>query len=149
VAQVLDHLAITHARVADVVRKWIAEAQAKGVGPETGINSVLGTIPTERILDRSQKVAAPAAIVPRSDIDSETAWSELEAAREKLRAAFLTGDGLALEQVIQPHPVLGPINMYQWVLFNGSHEARHTLQIHEIAAAFKASAEAATSGREQ
>src|SRR4030095_12876232 len=108
-------------------------------------SSVLGTIPTERILDRTKKVAAPERIVPRSDVDAETAWSEFEEARAKLRAAFLTGDGLALEEVIKPHPVLGPINMYQWVLFNGSHEGRHTLQIRELAAAFNSPAEAATS----
>ena len=134
VAQVLEHLAIAHSRVAAGVSKWIAEAKAAGLGPETGNSSLLGTIPTERITDRSQKVQAPETILPRSDLDADTAWTELEQAREKLRAAFLSGDGLALEQVIKSHPVLGPINMYQWVLFNGSHEARHTLQIREIAA---------------
>src|SRR5262245_36280277 len=134
VAQVLDHLAIVHSRVAAGVSKWIAAAKAAGLGPETGNSSLLGTIPTERITDRSQKVQAPETILPRSDVDADTAWIELEWASEKLRAAFLSGDGLALEQVIQSHPVLGPINMYQWVLFNGSHEARHTLQIREIAA---------------
>jgi hypothetical protein len=148
VAQVLDHLAIVNTRVAAAVGKWIAEAQANGLGPETTTSSVLGTIPTERILDRTQKVQAPETILPRSDVDAETAWTELETAQEKLRAAFLTGDGLALEQVIQPHPVMGPINMYQWVLFNGSHEARHTLQIRELAAAFNSPAEAATSASE-
>ncbi len=75
---------------------------------------------------------APETILPRSDVDAENAWSELEQAREKLRAAFLSGDGLALEEVVQSHPVLGPINMYQWTLFNASHEARHALQIREI-----------------
>src|SRR3954451_14251866 len=135
VAQVLDHLAIVHNRVAAVVGKWIGEAQAKGLGPETATTPVLGTIPTERILDRSRKVPAPEAIVPRSEIDAATAWNEFEEAQEKLCAAFLTGDGLALEQVVQPHPVLGPLNMYQWVLFDGSHEARHVLQVREIAAA--------------
>jgi hypothetical protein len=139
VAQVLDHLAIVHRRVATLISKSIAEAQAAGLGPETSTSPVLNTIPAERILDRSRKVQAPEAIVPRSDVDAETAWSELAEAQEKLRAAFLTGDGLALEQVIQPHPVLGPINMYQWTLFNGSHEARHTLQIREIGATLKAS----------
>ena len=134
VAQILDHLAIAHSRVAALVSKSIAEAQAKGIGPETATSSVLGTIPTERILDRTQKVQAPETIVPRSEIDAETAWHDLEQAHEKLRAALLSGDGLALDQVIQPHPVLGPINMYQWVLFNGSHEARHTLQVLEVAA---------------
>jgi len=144
VAQVLDHLAIVHGRVAAGVGKWIAEAQGPGLGPETATSSVLNTIPAERILDRTQKVQAPEAIVPRNEVDAETAWVELEQAHEKLRAAFLSGDGLALEQVIQPHPVLGPINVYQWVLFSGSHEARHTLQIHEIGAALKSAAAASS-----
>jgi hypothetical protein len=136
VAQVLDHLAIAHSRVAAVVSKSIAEARAAGLGGETDESPVLNTVPTERILDRTNKVPAPEGILPRDDVDAETAWADLERAREKLRAAFLTGDGLALEQVIKPHPALGPINMYQWTLFNGSHEARHTLQIREIAQHF-------------
>ena len=142
VAQILDHLAIAHNRVAAGVSKWIAEAKANGIGPDTATSSVVGTIPTERILDRSQKVQAPETILPRSEVDAETAWTDLELAREKLRAAFLSGDGLALDQVTQPHPVLGPINMYQWVLFSGSHEARHTLQILEIATQLNSEARA-------
>jgi hypothetical protein len=142
VAQILDHLAITNSRVAALVNKSIAEAKANGLGPDTATSTVLRTIPTERILDRTTKVQAPEMIRPRSEGDAETAWADLAQAREKLRAAFLTGDGLALDQVIQPHPVLGPINMYQWVLFNGSHEARHTLQIREIAAELGSEAKA-------
>jgi hypothetical protein len=144
VAQVLDHLAIVHGRVAAGVGKWIAVARGTGLGPETATTSVLNTIPTERILDRSRKVQAPEAILPRTDVDAETAWTELEQAHEKLRTALLSGDGLALEQVIQPHPVLGPLNMYQWVLFNGSHEARHTLQVREIGAALNSAAAASS-----
>jgi DinB superfamily len=146
VAEVLDHVAIVHSRVAAAVSKWIAEAQAAGLGQETSTSSLLNTIPAERILDRSTKVQAPEAIRPRSDIDAEAAWTELEQAREKLRAAFLSGDGFALEQVIQLHPVLGPINMYQWTLFNGSHEARHALQIREIGAKLNSLGEASASG---
>jgi len=143
VAQVLDHLAIAHDRVAGVIGKWIAEARANGLGPETADTSVLGTIPAERILDRSRKVPAPEWVRPRNEVDVETAWHEFEQSHEKLRAALLSGDGLALEQVVQPHPVLGPINMYQWTLFEGSHNARHTLQVHEIAAALNPAADAA------
>jgi len=143
VAQVLDHLAMIDRRVAIGISKWIMEARDAGLGPETATTSVLDTIPAERITDRSRKVEAPQEIRPRTDVDAETAWTELEQARAKLRAAFLAGDGLALEQVVQSHPVLGPINIYQWALFVASHEARHTLQIQEIAAQFN-SAENAT-----
>lgn len=132
VAQVLDHLTIVDKRVAAGVGKWIADAQANGLVHETETTSVTGTIPNEKIVDRSRKVEAPEGIRPRTDVDAETAWTELEQARAKLRAAFLTGDGFALGQVMQTHPVLGPINVYQWMLFCASHEARHTLQIREI-----------------
>lgn len=133
VAQVLDHLTIVDKRVAAGVGKWIADARGTGLAQETETTSVAGTIPNEKITDRSRKVEAPEEIRPRTDVDAETAWAELEQARAKLLAAFLTGDGLALGQVVQPHPVLGPINIYQWMLFCASHEARHTLQIREIA----------------
>jgi DinB superfamily len=143
VAQVLDHLTIVDKRVAAGVGKWITDAQAAGLGPETETTSVVGTIPAERITDRSRKVEAPEEIRPRTDVDAETAWAELEQARAKLCAAFLLGDGLALEQVVQTHPALGPINVYQWMLFCASHEDRHTLQIREIAQQLN-SAEGAT-----
>jgi uncharacterized damage-inducible protein DinB len=143
VAQVLDHLTIVETRIAAGVGKWIADAQANGLAQETETTSVAGTIPNEKILDRSRKVEAPEAIRPRTDVDAETAWTELEQARAKLRAAFLTGDGFALGQVVQTHPVLGPINVYQWMLFCASHEGRHTLQIREIAQQLN-SAEGAT-----
>ena len=133
VAQVLDHLTIVEKRIAAGIAKWIADAQANGLGQETEITSVAGTIPSEKILDRSRKVEAPEGIRPRTDVDAETAWTDLEQARATLRAAFLTGDGFALGQVVQTHPVLGPINIYQWMLFCASHEGRHTLQIREIA----------------
>lgn len=143
VAQVLDHLAMIDRRVAIGISKWIMEARDAGLGPESGTTSVLDTIFAERITDRTRKVEAPEEVRPRTDVDAETAWTALEQARAKLRAAFLSGDGLALQQVIQSHPVLGPINIYQWTLFVASHEARHTLQIREIAEQFN-SAEQAT-----
>lgn len=141
-AQVVDHLAIAHGRVAAVISKWISEAKTAGLGPETGTGSVRDTIPTERILNRSQRFPAPEAILPHDDADAETAWTALMQSHEQLRAALLSGDGLALEQVVQRHPVMGEINMYQWTMFEGSHEARHTLQVREIAAHFNSAADA-------
>ena len=31
-----------------------------------------------------------------------------------------------------PHPVWGPINLYQWLLFVGAHEQRHLAQINAL-----------------
>jgi uncharacterized damage-inducible protein DinB len=134
VAQVLDHLSMIDRRVGIGMKKWIADARIRGIGPETETASVLGSVPTALIIDRSRRVNAPEEIRPKTSVDAQTAWEALEAARENLRTAFLNGDGAALSEVIQPHPILGPINVYQWILFVGSHEARHTAQVREIAA---------------
>jgi uncharacterized damage-inducible protein DinB len=134
VAQVLQHLVMIEKRIGVGMTKWVAEARAAGTGPETDTSSVMNSLPLQSIADRTERRNAPEAVRPQGDADAESAWAALEESRETLRAAFLGGDGLALSEVIQPHPVLGPINLYQWMLFVGSHETRHTSQVREIAA---------------
>ena len=134
VAQVLQHLVMIEKRIGMGMTKWVAEARTAGTGPETDTSSVMNSLPLQLIADRTERRNAPEAVRPQGDADAESAWAALEQSRETLRAAFLAGDGLALSQVIQPHPALGPINLYQWMLFVGSHETRHTGQVREIAA---------------
>ena len=44
-------------------------------------------------------------------------------------------DGWALEKVVAPHPRLGTLDMYQWLVFLGRHESRHLAQIERTIAA--------------
>ena len=138
VAQVLQHLLIIEKRIGLGMTKWVTDARASNRGPETETSSVMNSLPLQLITDRSQRRNAPEEVRPSGDIDAQSAWVALEKSRESLRAAFLSGDGLALSKVIQPHPVLGPINLYQWALFVGSHETRHAGQVREIAAQLSA-----------
>ena len=143
VAQVLQHLAGVENRIGMAMTKWIADARAGGTGPETDTSSVVNNLVVQAIADRSKRRDAPEEFRPPSDVDAESAWAALERSRAILRAAILAGDGLALGEVVQPHPVLGPINLYQWALFEGSHEARHTGQVREIAAQLETGANTA------
>ena len=145
VAQVLDHLAMIEKRVTMLLSKRIAGARAAGIEPETETGSLLNSIPTPRIVDRTQRVSAPAEVRPESNMDAATAWAELEQCSAALQAAALTGDGLALSKVMHTHPILGEINLYQWMLFVGSHKARHVAQVREIAEQLKSSSTQATS----
>lgn len=140
VAQVLQHLFIIEKRIGLGMAKWVTDARNEGLGPETDTSSVMNSLPLQLITDRSQRRNAPEEVRPQGDIDAKSAWAALEQSRETLRAAFLAGDGLVLSKVIQPHPVLGPINLYQWMLFVGSHEMRHTAQVIEIAEQLNADA---------
>jgi uncharacterized damage-inducible protein DinB len=143
VAQVLQHLVIIEKRIAMGVTKWVGDARAAGLGPEAEVSSVLNSLDLALIGDRSKRRNAPEEVVPAGDLDAASAWTALEKTRAALRAGVLPGDGLALSEVIQPHQVLGPINLYQWLLFVGAHEARHTGQVREIAAELNTAANTA------
>ena len=143
VALVLQHLVIIEKRIAMGVTKWVGDARATGLGPETETSSVLNSLDLALIGDRSRARTAPVDVAPNGDLDAASAWTALEKTRAALRGGAQPGDGLALGEVIQPHPVLGPINIYQWLLFVGAHEARHTAQVREIAAELNSAANTA------
>ena len=137
VAQVLDHLAIVEAGVARLVGKRVARAREAGLGPETSIGSVLGSLDHVReggIADSPLKRVAPEIVQPRPDADAEAALVALARSRTELRAQLAAADGLALGEVTATHASLGELNLYQWVLFVGQHERRHARQVREIAA---------------
>jgi len=144
VAQVLQHLVMIEKRIGSGMTKWVVDARDRGLGPETETSSVMDSLPLQLIADRTKRRSAPEEVRPQGEFDATSAWAALEHTRAVLRAGVLAGDGLALGEVIQTHPVLGPINLYQWLLFVGSHEARHTAQVREIAAELKTSANTTT-----
>jgi hypothetical protein len=90
------------------------------------------------VQDRTRRLTARAASQPRAGIEWAAAWEHLEGARTATREAVRDADGLALAKVSAPHPVLGPLNLYEWILFVAGHEARHAEQIGEVAAGLAA-----------
>ncbi len=138
VAGVLEHLAQTETSLARLFTVRLAEAKARGLGAETATTPVLPSLGMKRILDRSRKIVTSPSFEPRTGLGAEAAWEALEAAGAAFREAFLAGDGLALGELLHPHPAFGPFNFYQWAAFVGAHEARHAAQIEEIAASLGA-----------
>jgi uncharacterized damage-inducible protein DinB len=136
VAQVLEHLTIVENRFTKTLGDKLAAARATGLGPETETSSILGSWDVASMLDRREKREAPEAVRPQG-IDWNAALAQLDDARTRFLGVYQSGDGLALGSVIHSHPRFGDLNMYQWGVWLGSHEARHTEQIHEIAASLK------------
>jgi len=135
-AEVLEHLAIIEGRVTQMVAAKIGAAKASGLGPDPETSSIVDSIDRKRIADRSRPVTAPDLLRPLAETEATAVWSTLQQSRTRLREAVVAGDGLALSEIKHAHPVLGLINLYQWLVFVGSHEARHTAQIQEIAREF-------------
>ena len=66
---------------------------------------------------------------PRTNIDISEALDGLESSREALRAAVVSASGLSLGEIKHTHPILGELDLYQWLIFVGQHEGRHKKQI--------------------
>jgi hypothetical protein len=137
VAQVLEHLAIVENRFATILAEKFAAAKAGGLGAEDETSSIVDSWNVAPMLDRSTKHQAPDVVRPQG-ADWNAAMAQLQDARKSFLAVFQRGDGLALGRVIHSHPRFGDLNMYQWGVWLGAHEARHTEQVHEIAASLKA-----------
>ena len=138
VTEVLDHLAISASRIARLVDHRVAAGRVEGVGPDPLDSPVAATIDAGRIIDRTDRFVAPPSVAPRDRPDSASAEAELAAAHGRLRAAVHASDGIDLTQLTAPHPLLGELNLYQWLAFVGAHESRHARQVAEIGEALRA-----------
>ena len=139
VADVYFHLHRVERGVAKLIGKRVADARATGHPAELEASSVLGALDGRGVADRSRRLVAPMQVAPQELPDPLTVQQQLEESRAMLRAALADADGLALGSITHPHPVLGEIDLYQWILFVGQHEARHVDQIAETVSAASAS----------
>lgn len=135
VADVITHLHRVERGVAKLIAKRASEARQQGHPSESDDSCVLGALDGRQVVDRSRRLQAPVQVQPVDVPDAATALAMLEESRVALRAALAQADGLALGTIRHPHPLLGELDLYQWILFVGQHEARHRTQITEVAAA--------------
>jgi hypothetical protein len=136
-AGVIEHLALVETRLAARLSERIAAVRAEGVGPELDTSPILTSLHLVHLLDRTTRMSAAAVVQPTGQ-PAESAWAALEQAGEAIRDALRAGDGLALGSVFMPSPRFGPMPLYYFFAFVGAHEARHAVQIREIADTFAA-----------
>lgn len=130
VAEIVDHLSIVEAGIARLIAKRAARAREAGLGDEKSTESVLASFDPHRVrLEATTVMQAPTSIVPRANVDIEEALKGLETSREALRVAVQGASGLSLSEIKHTHPVLGELDLYQWLIFIGQHEGRHKKQI--------------------
>ena len=131
--EVLEHLHRVESGIAHLLTRSLEHAKAAGLAPESEVSSVLATLDTLRLTDRSRRMSAPELVMPRGELAAAQGMVALVESRQALISALREADGLALGQVTRVHPTVGPLNLYQWVLFVGHHEARHAGQLQDIA----------------
>jgi len=132
-AEVLEHLHRVESGIARLLTRSLERAKAAGLEAESEVGSVLATLDTLHLTDRSRRMSAPEPVMPLGELTAAQGMVALTESRQALISALREADGLALGQVTRAHPTLGPLNLYQWVLFVGQHEARHARQLQDLA----------------
>jgi DinB superfamily len=129
VAEILEHLRLVESGIARLVTKRVGQAREAGLGKEKSTTSVMPSFDQFSAELERAVMQAPATVRPRANIDINEALDGLESSREALRAAVVSATGLSLGEIKHTHPILGELDLYQWLIFVGQHEGRHKKQI--------------------
>jgi hypothetical protein len=132
VAEVLEHLHTVESGIAKLLGRSIQKAREAGAEAEQDYTSLMHSLDSLQLTNRSRPFNAPDPVLPRGKLTSAEALVALGESRQRLLHAILTGEGLALTGIVYPHPLVGMLNLYQWILFVGQHEGRHSEQIRDI-----------------
>ena len=119
-------------QVTHVAAKQIQRAEKMGLAPDPSDESVLHSLDQFAIETAPQKIASPQFAVPAKGMRKEALLEELEKSRIALIGQLNKAHAFDLSRLQFPHPVLGRLDMCQWILYVGKHEQRHIHQIERL-----------------
>jgi len=105
------------------------------LAPDPSDESVLHSLDQFAIETAPQKITSPQFAVPTKGMKKEDLLEELEKSRGALMEKLNMAHAFDLSKLQFPHPVLGRLDMYQWILYIGKHEHRHIRQMERLSSA--------------
>ncbi len=132
VSQLLEHLAMVEGSTGRLISRLIKEATGT---VESDDSTVLGSLDQFQLWAPTRRIRAPEMVCPSGDHTAADALAQQSMARERLIDALRKGSGLALATVHFPHPILGPLDAYQWALMVAQHTRRHIVQLRALSSA--------------
>ncbi len=137
--EIVEHLAIIEGKLGRAIQMMLHKAESAGAesgGPPPPMQPF--SLDEFAAQARAQKFVAPEELRPQGDAklaDVLVKLSESRAALRALQPRLETIDGTRAQY---PHPIFGPLNLYQWLAFIGLHEARHLRQLEGVLAGMPA-----------
>jgi uncharacterized damage-inducible protein DinB len=127
VAECLEHIIVVEGIILGNLEKNLQRA-ADSTSPAMGDDDLV-----RRVAGRANRVKGPERLMPTGRWPHDKLLSEFEAVRER-SAEFAASTQAELRQHTFPHPIIGPCDCYQWLLFIGAHSERHRAQAEEVMA---------------
>jgi hypothetical protein len=130
-AEIAEHLALTEDLIFGRSQKLLQgpatpekKAELKGKDEQ-----VLKIIP-----DRSQRFQAPEVLRPSGRFTTRQQVVDAFQQSRDRSLDFVRTTQADLRAYVAPHPVAGPLDVYQWMLLMSAHTERHILQMKEVLA---------------
>ena len=134
ISEILSHLQVVEKGLPKLYTIMLQKAAEAGLQPETE-GSWLQSLDDAKLEVVQQKMPAPERVLPKAGIAKAELLESLRQSRQAIVDAVSQAGDHDLSGVKWPHPALGEINFYQWILFIGKHEMRHLGQIEKVKSA--------------
>lgn len=134
IGEILSHLQTVEKGLPKLYSMLLKKAEDAGLKPDSTAQSWLDSLDQFQLDIVQERMPAPERVLPQTGLSKTELLDSLKQSRQAvIDAASQIGD-YDLSEVKFPHPFLGEINFYQWILFVGKHEQRHLSQIAGIKA---------------
>jgi hypothetical protein len=127
VAECLEHITLTEDLIFGNINNALHRASESST-PSMGDQGIV-----QIVADRSTRVKGPERLMPTGKWAHDGLLDEFESVRRRT-AEFAATTEVPLRQYSFPHPMLGAIDCYQWLLLIGAHGERHRAQAEEVIA---------------
>jgi hypothetical protein len=126
VAEIIEHLSNSEARMLALVSKLLGQEAAAAANAGSSSSSISIQMMTERA---TEKFTAPAYLQPTGSVPLSESLAKLRESRAALLGLRPRIEATDYSHVTYPHPAFGPLNLYQWLAAVEFHECKHLDQI--------------------
>jgi DinB superfamily len=127
VAECIEHIIVVETSILGAIEKTVRQPA------DLPKNALEDAALLAKVADRSERVKGPERLMPTGRWSHDELFGEFEAARRRT-AEFAANTDTSLRESGFPHPVLGPLDCYQWLLLIAAHGERHRAQAEEVMA---------------
>src|SRR5262245_3769920 len=133
IGEIAEHVGIVNDGFLRITHKLLKQAEAASKPPKPELN--LGpTSLNEKGEQHPAKFSAPDRVKPQGGVTIHAALARMRETLDGFVSIQGRIDTTDLSEEKFPHPALGDINAYQWMILLGEHQDRHRLQIEQVTA---------------
>jgi hypothetical protein len=136
VAEIVEHLVTVEGGVVKLTAKLLTKAEADGIKSDGRLDPPVSFVEQAKSIE-NRKLQAPERIHPQGAQSIDDSLTKLDENRRLLNELRPRIEMTDSSNTAFPHPFFGNINLYQWLVMIGMHEARHLKQIEGILQANK------------